>query len=135
MSLVSARYAADSHIGITDGLDLFKVVLLCDPIEMAKTIIQFFNQLLRCETFGNTCEAYEVSKKDGGVVIIPGLTPVIFLKLSGNGLRENIQQKAVGFLALLVQVAGQYHNHYAGKDLGEDKATENVIEPRIRTGI
>src|SRR5438132_7654009 len=64
MCVVRFRDAADSHIGIADGLDLFKLMLPGDLIEMTKAAIQLFNQLLRAEVFGNACETDEIRKQD-----------------------------------------------------------------------
>ena len=64
--LVRRWYTANSHVRIADCLDLFQIVLSRNRVKLAKTAVEFCDQLLRREVLGYLSETYEVRKQHGG---------------------------------------------------------------------
>src|ERR1044071_2748301 len=119
VSSVSDRYSARGHVSIADGFDLFEIVLLCNLVKVTKAAIQFLDQSLRRELFGDACESHHVCEENRGAVVLKRFCTAIRLQFFRNSLRQNVQQKTVRLSAFLVEISGQHHYQNACERLDE----------------
>src|SRR6266567_5661 len=104
MRAVLQGYSANSHVSVTDGLDLFQLVLSGDLIELTKATVEFLDQFLGRETLRDLSEPDEIGKQNGRAFVIDRLYSICLLQFLCDRLRQNVAQQQVRFSPLLIEV-------------------------------
>src|ERR1044072_7838558 len=128
MGFVWLGNAARCHIGITDSFNLFQPMFFCNAVKLAKTGIEFTNQILWRKIFSDGGKADEIGKQHTDAVIMFGFYKLFGLQLFGNAGGENVEQQAVRFFAFLIEISCQYQYQKAREKLNKEKIGRDVDE-------
>ena len=95
MALVGGRYAAGTHVAVTDGFEFFDVELLRNAVEVRETEVEFFYEFLWAEFAGDAGEVFEVGKHDGHAFVINGHDFVLLFEFFGDVGGQDVEQEVV----------------------------------------
>ena len=102
-SMVGAwsRNARGNHVAVADGLDLFKPVPLCEPIEVTVQVIQVADHLVGREPFRPEREVDHVGEQDRGRLELIRNRLSLGLQLVGDRTRQDVEQEVFGLRLFL----------------------------------
>ena len=106
MAFACFRHAAGNHIGVADGLDFLKAMLLCELVELGKDPVQEPHQFVRSQPAGTWREVDDVGEQNGHRVELVGDDLVrVLLKSRGDRGRHQVEKQVLGTIIFAFQLA------------------------------